>query len=863
MEIVNWSIIYGFFSFTAGLVSVSIAIYLAPHWKNQSARILLLLLVAVAIYSFAYGMEFISPNLVRKILWVKVEYFGVVWIGMLFFSFMVSITGKTWQMGKTGYALLSVVPAIVILLALTNKSHHLMWSLAWLEMGGRAPVVAYAREVGFWAYVCFSYGLLFGATIVLIQAMISARGIFRKQLIAVSLGAILPWISNILYLFGIEELRPLDLTPVSFTISGIIFFWALVRYQMLNLIPLAHETVIESLTDPVIALDMDDLILDVNKAAQTLFTTNKVRPLQDGLQDVFPVLYDQVVKYRQPGPVEVETSFMAKKLSKHWNLRLFPLQDRKEKQIGLLIILRDITTRKKAENALKESERIQRIMLEASPNPIVYYNEAGQVTNLNPAFTKVFGWHLDELLGKRIDFVPMENQEETKTALKKTHDRPEGNHNFITRRYTKTGDILDVSINSAFFHSKEGRPSSMVVNFTDITKIKKTERELRTTKNFIKNIINSMPSLIIGLNMDGVVIQWNAETERLTGIFAGQAEGSLLQDVFPQLAEHISNLGQSMANQKVRKETKIRLSLGEKVILTDITIYPILSDSVPGVVVRVDDIGERIRMEEMMVQSEKMLSVGGLAAGMAHEINNPLAGILQSNQVIQNRLSKDMPANRKAAKESGIDFKNLQLYMEKRNIFPMMEIVRSSGHRAAQIVSNMLSFSRKSGHYKSIHYLHDLMEATIELSKNDYNIKKRYDFCSIEIVKQYQENIPAIPCEKGEIQQVFLNILKNGAEAMADAGIESPVFVLRSSRQKGYVVLEIEDNGPGMDRETKNRIFEPFFTTKDVGVGTGLGLSVSYFIITENHNGFLSVESIPGKGTTFVVKIPIQSIKKA
>jgi len=263
----------------------------------------------------------------------------------------------------------------------------------------------------------------------------------------------------------------------------------------------------------------------------------------------------------------------------------------------------------------------------------------------------------------------------------------------------------------------------------------------------------------------------------------------------------------------------------------------------------------------MMVQSEKMLSVGGLAAGMAHEINNPLAGILQSTQVIRNRLSKDLPANLKAAEECGVNLEDIKAYMEKRNIFSMMDLVKSAGLRAARIVENMLSFSRKSDHRKSTHYLHDLMEATIELIRNDYSIKKRYDFRSIEILKEYQKNIPPIPCAKNEIQQVLLNILKNGAEAMVDAGIVSPRFLIRYFRQEDQVVVEIEDNGPGIDQEIKKRIFEPFFTTKDVGIGTGLGLSVSYFIISENHNGVMTVESTPGKGTTFAIKLPIKQIK--
>ena len=665
MNAINWSIVYGFFSFTAGFVSAAIVIYLSPHWKNKSARALMLLMSAVSIWSLAYGMEFISPNLMIKLFWVKVEYIGNVWIGPLLFGFIVSMARKKWQPGKTGYLLLSIVPVITLFLVFTNSAHHLMWSLAWLDFGGRAPAVVYIREIGFWGFVIFSYGFILLATVMLIRSLLSARGIFKKQLLTVLIGVSFPWISNIFYLFGFENLKYLDLTPVAFTISGLAFSWGLLKYQMLSLIPLAHEMVIESMGDPVIALDMEDRILEMNKAAQTMFQIFEFIPSHDTLKVIFPALYDQIVRCRHKHFVDIETSLTIGSRSTHWNLRLFPLLNKREKQTGQLIILRDNTEKRIVETALKESERIHRIMLEASPNPIVFYNETGRVTYLNPAFTRVFGWHLNDLLGKRIDFIPEENQEETKAAIQKTFDNPEGNHDFITQRKTKSGDILDVSINSARYQSKDGSLASMVVNFTDITKIKKTEHELINTKNFIRSIINSMPSILIGLTAQGVVTQWNAEAERMTGITSDRAEGSLLKEVFPQLSGHISDVKQTIEKQKVRKETRVALTMGAKVILTDITIYPILSGKVQGAVIRVDDISERVRVEEMMVQSEKMLSIGGLAAGMAHEINNPLAGIIQNTQVIRNRLEKDLPANIKAAQECGINLDDLKHYMEK------------------------------------------------------------------------------------------------------------------------------------------------------------------------------------------------------
>ncbi|MCP4282832.1 MAG: histidine kinase, partial [Gammaproteobacteria bacterium] len=136
--------------------------------------------------------------------------------------------------------------------------------------------------------------------------------------------------------------------------------------------------------------------------------------------------------------------------------------------------------------------------------------------------------------------------------------------------------------------------------------------------------------------------------------------------------------------------------------------------------------------------------------------------------------------------------------------------------------------------------------------------KKQYDFKTIKIVKEYAEVIPSVPCEDVKIQQVLLNILRNGAQAMQEAKVDNPTFTLRTYHkpEHGMVCIEIEDNGPGMNETIRKRIFEPFFTTKPVGLGTGLGLSVSYFIINENHNGKISVESEQGKGTRFVICLP-------
>ena len=130
------------------------------------------------------------------------------------------------------------------------------------------------------------------------------------------------------------------------------------------------------------------------------------------------------------------------------------------------------------------------------------------------------------------------------------------------------------------------------------------------------------------------------------------------------------------------------------------------------------------------------------------------------------------------------------------------------------------------------------------------------------ILKKYEDSLPILPCEGAKIQQVLLNILRNGAQAMQTKSPDKNpapcfVFCLSVEKKTNMMKIEIKDNGPGMDEKTLKRIFEPFFTTKPPGIGTGLGLSVSYFIITENHQGSMDVKSIPGKGSTFTIRLPI------
>ncbi|WP_196140002.1 PAS domain S-box protein [Aliikangiella sp. G2MR2-5] len=387
------------------------------------------------------------------------------------------------------------------------------------------------------------------------------------------------------------------------------------------------------------------------------------------------------------------------------------------------------------------------------------------------------------------------------------------------------------------------------------------ERYANSIQNYLEKLIDSMPSAIIAVDEDYRVMQWNIEAERMTNIKAKEAVGEQLSKVFPTLHTHIHkhNQDRDLIHHNISFRFKTKIEQERKTL--EAMVYPIftLREEEQGEVIRIDDITDKLRIDETLVQTEKMLSLGGLAAGMAHEINNPLGAIMQSTQNIKRRLSETLPRNQMVAQETGIELKELNDYLEKQRILEFLDGIMVSGERAARIVGDMLSFARPANQEASKVALQDALDAAVRLSAKDYNQRKKFDFREIEIRKTYSPQTIFVKAQKNQLEQVFLNLLVNAAQALAQFHAEqaSPLIELIIRREGNKACVEVIDNGPGMDEATRKRVFEPFFTTKAENVGTGLGMSVSYFIVSEQLGGQISVESQKGKGCRFTILLPL------
>jgi PAS domain S-box-containing protein len=526
----------------------------------------------------------------------------------------------------------------------------------------------------------------------------------------------------------------------------------------------------------------------------------------------------------------------------------------------VLVLARMVVKLRQTKEKLAFSERNYRSIFNNATEGIFQTTLDGKILSANKACANLLGYDSPQELMATVEYIERDllldaRDRSEALSLVRRHGKGTG---IELRMKHREGRILWVSLNA---HLSQAPDRTTIVEGTivDITERRQVERELAFMRKYLSNIIDSMPSMLVGVDREGRVTLLNRKAEKATSMTSGQAQGKSVAEVFPWLEQFTQTIQESIAEDAPRQINKVVRHEAGATVYEDITMYP-LSDSSGEAIVRVDDVSRNVQMERMMVQSEKMMSIGGLAAGMAHEINNPLAAILAGAQNVRRRISHDLEKNRIVAEECGVSLDTILDYLERRNVTGMLEGISQAGERAAQIVRNMLDFSRKSEPLgTSRQDIVELVDQSVKLAANVYDMQRQLDFHRIEIVREYEKELPAVVCDGNELQQVFLNLLKNGVEAMAekDYGEQVPRFILRVYRNNDQIMVEIEDNGPGMPEHVRRRVLEPFFTTKPVGKGTGLGLSVSYFIVTDLHKGSMEVQTEEGKWTRFVIGLPV------
>lgn len=349
------------------------------------------------------------------------------------------------------------------------------------------------------------------------------------------------------------------------------------------------------------------------------------------------------------------------------------------------------------------------------------------------------------------------------------------------------------------------------------TALERAETPRLSEEGSLQALMGSLDDGIVLVREEGKTLANETARRLLAAICRRPEEQEVPLEETPvaALVEEVRATGQ-------RRQVDYALENGQRRHLS-VKAFP-LGGSQRGVGVVLREVTEERLLHERLVQSEKMASVGQLVSGVAHELNNPLTGIMGFAQIL---LARDL--DERTSRE--------------------VETIRGEAERAAKIVQNLLSFARRRRAEKDLVNLNALLEGVLELRTYDLRLK------NITVDLDLDPQLPRTMADPDEIQQVFFNVITNAEQAMLEAHGRGRL-VVRSGVASGYIRFSFTDDGPGLTPEDLRRIFDPFFTTKKVGEGTGLGLTIAYGII-QDHGGRIRAESLPGRGASFIVDVPV------
>jgi two-component system, NtrC family, sensor kinase len=511
------------------------------------------------------------------------------------------------------------------------------------------------------------------------------------------------------------------------------------------------------------------------------------------------------------------------------------ITDSKGQVVGGFEAARDITP-------IVEAERKIDLITELTQEGILMADENQRLLFVNSKMAEIFDRPKDELIGKDLAEVltPQHRRmaEELCRKLKEGHPQE--------MRFCSTLDSQPESpeegraFETCMAASRIGRNILTCIYLRDLTERVRTERELYKTNVFLQNVIHCSVDGIVVVDVTGNVLIFNEGAERILGFKAAEMVGHpemLFRFYPPETAKEMMSLMRSDDYGPIDKLPSTRLTFYDKAgkevpVSFSAAVVREAGREIASVGI-FSDLREHVKMrreleetQAQLLQAEKIASLGRLSAGVAHEINNPLAGILIYAELLERQL-----------KNADFDREYLT------------EII-SQTLRCQQIVTRLLEFSRQSLGQRTHFDINGIILRCIDL------ISHQAIFHNIEVKTELNAELPQIMGDPGQLQQVLTNLLLNAADAMQGQG--KITVTSRPNPSHDGIILTLTDTGPGIPPDIQDKIFEPFFTTKAPGKGTGLGLSIVYGVI-QRHGGAIELDSAPGGGTTFTIRLPLET----
>jgi PAS domain S-box-containing protein len=616
------------------------------------------------------------------------------------------------------------------------------------------------------------------------------------------------------------------------------------------------DAAFKAIKEGVIITDTEFNITYWNEASEMIYGVSASEAIGEKIFDIMDIL--------KPSQAEIKKNFKKLKtigyihsehLIKTGNRKLWidaasqTIKNENEENIAILSIVTNIDERKKMEEALAEEIFRRNTLFEQTPVGIVIIDTTtAHIMEFNEIACRQLGYSREEFATLTImDIEAKETAAETKASILKV--QKEGSADFETLHRTKHGKIRNIHVIAQLVNTASGKVYQCV--WQDITDSKQAERKLRESETRLAEAQEIAKLGNWHRDIKTGELFWSNEMYRLLGYQPGEVPPS--KELYLSLAHaddrELLNKAMNANTDKgtpfdivsrfYRKDGEIWFANSKSRAILDETGKPIeLFGSIQDITEQKNAEEKEKQMQQEIDITSRLASIGEMASGIAHEINNPLTSIIGFSQLLMNTIPPET-----------IKLPEDKIKVTHDSIKEDLKTINQEAQRVAKIVSGLLTFARQQKQGWSIIDINEIISDTLELRL--YTMKMN----NIKVKTELSPSLPNTVGDRGQMQQVFMNIILNAEYALEQ--VKNRTFLVKTEHIDGIIKISFTDNGPGISKENLGKIFEPFFTTKEVGMGTGLGLSICHGIISQ-HGGRIYARSKSGHGASIIIELPVK-----